>query len=90
MPTSSEPLTESERPRRLVITWAFPSEAADPAKVSRVVFEIAPHKDGAVRLTVTHSELEPDSEMLRGITEGWPLVLSALKSWVETGKGVPL
>jgi uncharacterized protein YndB with AHSA1/START domain len=80
---------ENERPRRLVITWAFPGEAADPAKVSRVAFEIAPHKDDTVRLTVTHSELEPESGMLRGITEGWPLVLSALKSWIETGKGVP-
>ena len=77
---------QSERPRRLVVSWASPGEAADPAKVSRVVFEIAPHKDDAVRLTVTHSELEPDSGMLRGVTEGWPLVLSALKSFLETGK----
>jgi len=83
-------VAESERPRRLVFSWSFPGEAADPAKVSRVAFEIAPHKGDAVRLTVTHSELEPDSGMLRGITEGWPLVLAALKSWLETGKGVPL
>lgn len=81
---------ENERPRRLVITWASPSGAADPAKVSRVVFEIEPHKDEAVRLTVTHSDLEPGSEMLRGITQGWPLVLSALKSWLETGKPTPM
>ena len=33
-----------------------------------------------VRLTVTHDELEPESAMLRGITEGWPRVLSSLKS----------
>jgi len=81
---------ENKRPRRLVITWASPSGAADPEKMSRVVFEIEPHKDDTVRLTVTHNELELDSEMLRGITKGWPLVLSALKSWLETGNPTPV
>jgi uncharacterized protein YndB with AHSA1/START domain len=80
---------ESARPQRLVISWASPSEAADPEKTSRVVFEIEPHKDDFVRLTVTHSELEPGSEMLRGISHGWPLVLSSLKSFLETGKAMP-
>jgi uncharacterized protein YndB with AHSA1/START domain len=83
-------VTESDRPRRLAITWASPRDAADPAKVSRVVFELETHKDEAVRLTVTHSELEPGSEMLRGISHGWPVVLSALKSWLETGKPTPV
>lgn len=82
-------VAESNRPQRLVITWAAPSAAADPEKTSRVVFEIEPHKDDVVCLTVTHSELEPGSEMLRGITHGWPLVLSSLKSFLETGKAVP-
>ena len=39
-----------------------------------------------VRLTVTHDELEAGSEMERGITNGWPRVLSSLKSFLETGK----
>jgi len=39
-----------------------------------------------VRLTVTHDELEPGSEMLRGISEGWPRVLSSLKTLLETGE----
>jgi uncharacterized protein YndB with AHSA1/START domain len=82
-------VTESNRPRRLAITWADPTQAAGPEKTSRVVFEIESHKDDVVRLTVTHSELEPGSEMLRGITSGWPLVLSSLKSFLETGKVVP-
>lgn len=77
---------ENDRPRRLVMTWASPVNAATPDKVSRVTMEIEPHKNDAVKLTVTHSELEPDSDMLRGITSGWPLVLSALKSFLETGK----
>jgi uncharacterized protein YndB with AHSA1/START domain len=80
---------ESERPQRLVISWATPRDATDPAKVSRVTFAIEPHKDDVVRLTVTHDELEAGSQMERGITQGWPLVLASLKSWLETGKGVP-
>jgi hypothetical protein len=32
------------------------------------------------------SSLAPDSDMLRGITAGWPLVLSSLKTLLETGK----
>ncbi|MNV52020.1 hypothetical protein D3C71_1440920 [compost metagenome] len=44
--------------------------------------------DGMVRLTVTHDELEPGSSMDSGIRSGWPLVLSSLKSLLETGKGM--
>jgi uncharacterized protein YndB with AHSA1/START domain len=83
-------VVETDRPRRLVITWASPAGAGDPAKTSRVVFEIETYKDEAVKLTVTHSELEPESDMLRGISHGWPLVLSAMKSFLETGKATPV
>jgi hypothetical protein len=37
---------------------------------------------GMVRLTLTHDELTPD--MRRKITNGWPRVLSCLKSFLET------
>jgi uncharacterized protein YndB with AHSA1/START domain len=59
-------VVESAPPRRLVLTWAFPRDAAIPERTSRVTFDIEPYSD-AVRLTVTHSELEPDSEMLRDL-----------------------
>jgi hypothetical protein len=39
-----------------------------------------------VRLTVTHDRLEPGSEMLKGITQGWPKVLSSLKTLLEVGR----
>ncbi len=76
-------------PRRLVISWAFPTDAANDAKHSRVTFEIEPILD-AVRLTVTHDNLEPGSDMLRAISGGWPKVLSSLKSYLETGRGMPV
>jgi uncharacterized protein YndB with AHSA1/START domain len=79
---------ESVPPRRLVITWAFPADEAREKKQTRVKFEIEPVR-GVVRLTVTHDRLEPGSEMLTGITDGWPKVLSSLKSLLETGKPLP-
>ncbi len=79
---------ESSPSRRLDLTWAFPADEARAEKHSRVTFEIEPIGD-VVRLTVTHDRLEPGSEMLRGITEGWPKVLSSLKSLLEVGRPLP-
>ncbi|MEZ5652776.1 MAG: SRPBCC family protein [Burkholderiaceae bacterium] len=80
-------VVESSSPTRLVITWANASQAADPAAYSRVTFEIAEYDD-MVRLTVTHDELEAGSGMAVGISKGWPIVLSSLKSLLETGQGL--
>ena len=70
--------------RRLVLTWAD-AEAADNAKHSRVAMDIE-SVGQVVRLTVTHDELQPGSEMAEGIRNGWPRVLSSLKSFLETGR----
>jgi len=81
-------VVESSPPRRLVLTWAFPADEARQDDHSRVTFEIEPVGE-VVRLTVTHDHLEPGSEMLDGITEGWPKVLSSLKSLLEVGRPLP-
>ncbi|SFN34105.1 SRPBCC family protein [Variovorax sp. OV329] len=80
-------VVEVAPPTRLVITWANASQAEDPAGYSRVSFDVAPY-DGMVRLTVTHDELEAGSGMDKGIQQGWPIVLSSLKSLLETGQGI--
>jgi len=80
-------VVEFTPPRRLVITWAFPAEAQVPDKYTRVTFEIE-SAGKAVRLKVTHDELEPGSEMESGITRGWPVVLSNLKTLLETGNAM--
>ncbi len=73
---------EARAPHRLVITWADP---ADRARRSRVTFDLEAVAD-MVRLTVTHEELEAGSDMERKIVNGWPRVLSSLKSLLETGR----
>ena len=80
-------VVEVDAPTRLVITWASPASAADPDSRSRVTFDVAPY-EGMVRLTVTHDELEAGSGMAKGIQQGWPIVLSSLKSLLETGQGI--
>ena len=76
---------EAIPPRRLVITWAEPKDRARKERHSRVAIDIEPVGD-MVRLTVTHSDLDSGSDMLRSISEGWPRVLSSLKSLLETGR----
>jgi uncharacterized protein YndB with AHSA1/START domain len=78
---------ESNPPSKLVLTWSFPQDEGNPDKVSRVTFQIEPFME-QTKLTVTHEDLEPDSWMLKGISTGWPLVLAALKTLIETGKPV--
>jgi uncharacterized protein YndB with AHSA1/START domain len=82
-------VVESLPPRRLVITWAAASQADMPDSYSRVSFDIEPFAD-MVKLTVTHDELEVGSGMHNGVSKGWPVVLSSLKSFLETGRGLDL
>ena len=80
-------VVEVSPPTRLVITWANASQADDPASYSRVTFETEAYEN-MVKLTVTHDELEAGSGMAKGVMSGWPAVLSSLKSFLETGRGI--
>jgi uncharacterized protein YndB with AHSA1/START domain len=76
-------VVESDPPRRLVLTWAPPNST----DISRVTFDIDEFM-GSSKLTVTHRELS--EEALRGISSGWPAVLSSLKTLLETGASLPM
>ncbi len=76
-------ILEIDPPRRLVQTmvalWGDDVKAEGP---SRVTWEIEPVGDSC-HLTVTHDQLrEGANEQLYG---GWPMILSGLKTWLETG-----
>ena len=68
--------------KRLVLTWGDVADVADASRHSRLAIDIETVGE-MVRLTVIHDELTP--EMRRKITNGWPRVLSSLKSFLETG-----
>lgn len=76
---------ESDPPNKLVVSWVPPKEEGISEKTSRVTYTVEPFMD-VVRLTVTHDELEPDSDMLHSVSFGWPAVISGLKTLLETGK----
>ena len=75
---------EVDPPRRLVQSFtALWSEDVTAEGTSRVTWEIEPVGDSC-RLRVTHDQLHAEaSEALYG---GWPMVLSGLKTWIETGE----
>jgi uncharacterized protein YndB with AHSA1/START domain len=79
---------EAVPPRRLVLTWLFPGDEGKTEKETRVAFDVEPYRS-IVRLKLKHDRLEPGSEMWRGISEGWPMVLSSLKTLLETGRPLP-
>jgi uncharacterized protein YndB with AHSA1/START domain len=76
---------EAVAPHRLVLTWADPENKRDKARHSRVSFDIEAVGD-MIRLTVTHDQLDAGSEMEGKVSQGWPRVLSSLKSLLETGR----
>ena len=77
-------VVECTPPKRLVLTWADPDNLKDK---SRVTFEIEKVGD-SVCLTVTHDQFKAGSTMVGKVSSGWPRVLSSMKSFLETGKGL--
>jgi uncharacterized protein YndB with AHSA1/START domain len=75
---------EVDPPRRLVQSMtALWSDDVKAEGTSRVTWEIEQVEDSC-RLTVTHDQLrEGANEQLYG---GWPMILSGLKTWLETGE----
>jgi uncharacterized protein YndB with AHSA1/START domain len=79
---------ECDPPRLLVTTWRSlwdAEAAAEPP--SRVTFEIEPSERaaGVCQVTVTHDQLEK-SPKTAAVTQGWPYILSGLKTLLETGQ----
>jgi uncharacterized protein YndB with AHSA1/START domain len=75
---------EVDPPRRLVQSFtALWSDDVKSEGVSRVTWEIEPVEDSC-RLVVTHDELRDGAnDELFG---GWPMILSGLKTLLETGE----
>jgi DNA-binding transcriptional ArsR family regulator/uncharacterized protein YndB with AHSA1/START domain len=70
----------------------FPEEFLDRIALeprSKATFQIDDLGD-LVKLTVIHDGFEPGSEVLATISQGWPHVLSNLKTLLETGDILPV
>jgi uncharacterized protein YndB with AHSA1/START domain len=79
-------ILEVEPPRRLVIRWQ--NEWKPEHKVegpTRCTFELEP-AGRAVKLTIVHESERPASDVIKNVSSFWPIVLSNLKSLLETGE----
>lgn len=86
---------ECEPNRKLVYTWNMndqPEVAAKRKGPSRVTYELTPMGE-QVRFRLIHENLlpddvEPNPDTWRGINNGWPAVISSLKTLLETGEAI--
>ncbi len=84
MPISEGENLEVDPPRRLVQSFrALWSDDVKAEGTSRVTWEIEPVGDSC-RLTVTHDQLRDGAN--NELYGGWPMVLSGLKTLLETGE----
>jgi uncharacterized protein YndB with AHSA1/START domain/DNA-binding transcriptional ArsR family regulator len=93
---------EAEPFRRLSYTWhAMTAEMSAALHLteearerlaaearSKVTFDLEPFGE-VVKLTVLHDGFDPASLMAGMVSEGWPSVLSNLKTLLETGEALP-
>jgi len=84
--TDAGEIQEIDPPRRIVIRWLHEWKPELKAEgPSRCTFEIEP-VERAVKLTITHEIDRLESKLITAVSGGWPLILSNLKSLLETGE----
>ncbi|WP_419879189.1 SRPBCC family protein [Brevibacillus centrosporus] len=76
--------------RVLSFTWTYTTDTAVREEPTVVTFELK-QMDSAVKLTLKHEKLVSvdivdRDDTFEGLNNGWPAILSNLKSLLETGK----
>jgi uncharacterized protein YndB with AHSA1/START domain len=77
--------------KRLTLSWRAHWDAAvakDPP--SRVTYELSSVGAHVTKLGVVHDQFEGETATYKGSVEGWPLMLSSLKTLLESGKTLPV
>jgi uncharacterized protein YndB with AHSA1/START domain len=83
--TDAGEIIESDAPRRLVIRWTHQQNPELKAEgESRCTMELSP-SGAAVKLSITHTIEREPSKLIAAVSGGWPMILSNLKSLLETG-----
>jgi len=80
-----------ETPHKLALSWNFlviPHAVGEAP--SRVSWEIKPHAEypGVTLVTVVHDEIDQAANTASVLQNGVPIVLSGLKTWLETGNSL--
>jgi uncharacterized protein YndB with AHSA1/START domain len=79
---------EIEPERKLVLSWRndFIPEMREEG-YSRMTYELEQQGE-SVKLTILHEIDVPDSKFIKSVSTGWPMLLSSLKSLLETGESL--
>ena len=78
-------VVECDPPRRLVLQWQheytpeLKAEGYSRCEIDLAIFQ------GAVKLSILHSIEHPESKLIAAVSDGWPKIMSNLKSLLETG-----
>ena len=83
---------KSDPPRLLSVSWRVEwVEEMRNLPDAIVTYTIEPVGDGIVRLTIEEAHPTPiPEELLEGGRQGWPMILSGLKTLLETGRPLPI
>jgi uncharacterized protein YndB with AHSA1/START domain len=76
--------------KRIVLSWRneFKPELKSEG-FSRMTYELLPQGD-SVKLTVIHQMDKPGTNFIHAVSQGWPPILSSLKSLLETGEALEI
>jgi uncharacterized protein YndB with AHSA1/START domain len=84
-------ILEVEPEKRLAMTWrAHWGEAVSKDPASRVTYELSPAGPSTTKLRMVHDDFESENATYRESAAGWPVILSSLKTLLETGKPLQL
>ena len=82
-------VVEIERPRRLVLSWQNEFMAELKAEGPTTCTWEMEATGEVVKLTLTHASEVRGSKVIAAVSNGWPMLLSSVKSLLETGKALP-
>ena len=79
-------ILDIEPEKRLVMSWkAHWDDSVAKDRPSRVRYELSAAGAATTRLHVVHDGFDGQTATYSGSVDGWPLMLSSLKSLLETG-----
>lgn len=87
--TDVHTLVDVQPPHKLVHSFHPVLEAFRHELPSRVQIHLLGHQ-GVTRLDLQHDQFAPHSAVYAACSQGWPLILSSLKTLLETGQPLPV
>jgi uncharacterized protein YndB with AHSA1/START domain len=80
-------ILEIEPEKRLTMSWRAHWDASvEDDQPSRVTYELHAVGPSTTKLRIVHEDFDGPTATYTGSIEGWPLMMSSLKSLLETGK----